>query len=159
MDQALNLPVDLVDFLRLGLKLDHAAESEAGAIELLPMESLCLQLFPTDVDNGPIDNSTDPHCREMGCYMVPAVSLVATCENYDPLGLILWFPNERCFGTWDSSHTLLESFSTDVTWTDIAREPVRYLNAFWGEARVGGLAPFRPWPRYEYDPKQPHQPR
>lgn len=156
----MEIPADLRSFLNAKKQLEYDVdECEMGAIELLPLESLQLHRFPTDVDNGPLDNSSDPHYRQMGCYLVPAVSLIAECEGYDPFGLLLWFPVEKCYGTWDSSHTLLEAFSPDVTWSDIAKEPAKYLNAFWDEPGIGGLQPLIPWPHHEYDPDQPHQPR
>jgi hypothetical protein len=156
----LELPDDLREFLDCGRQLSYAFnECEAGRITLLSLELLKLELFPTDVDNGPLDNSADPHHGQLGCYLVPAVSLVAECDGYDPGGLLLWIPSEASFGTWDSSHTLIEAFDPSVSWAEIASDPLPHINSFWGEERVGGLAPLVPWPRYEYDPGQPHWPR
>lgn len=159
-NRRMNLPHDLIEFLQNNTLLQYdPSECEAGKIKLLSLNKLKIELFPTDADNGPIDNTSDPHCGEMGTYMVPAVSLVAKCEDYEPMGLLLWFPEEECYGTWDSSHTLLEVFSSEVTWSDIVANPLSYINSFWDEERVGGLAPLIPWPKYDYDPVQSHWPR
>jgi hypothetical protein len=154
------IPSDLEYFLKRGLQLEFPAEEcETGKVVLLPLEQLRIELFPTDVDNGPLDNTSDPHHRELGCYLIPAVSLIGECENFDPSGLLLWLPEEGAYGTWDSSHTLVEAFSTSVNWSDIANDPARYLNAPWDDERLGGLAPLVPWPKYEYDRSQPTAPR
>jgi hypothetical protein len=155
----MNLPQDLTDYLKQRRQLEYdAAECEAGSITLLPLARLQIKLFPTDVDNGPIDNNDDPHCGEMGCYLIPAVSLAEECENFDAEGLLLWLPEESCFGTWDADHTLVEVFSPSVKWSDIADDPLSYVNSFWSDDRAGGLAPLVPWPKYEYDPDQPTAP-
>ena len=155
----MELPPDLEAFLNEGRQLEYDVDAcEAGQIVLLPRKDLKVRLFPTDVDNGPIDNSNDPHFRELGCYLVPAVSLLAECDGFDPDGLLLWLPEERCYGTWDSSHTLLEAFSHDVSWSDIANDPISFINSFWDDERVGELAPLIPWPKYQYDSTQPHWP-
>jgi hypothetical protein len=157
----MNLPDDLRQFLETKQELQYSwGECEVGQIKLLELHELEIQLFPTDVDNGPFDHSADPHHREMGCYLVPAVSLVAECENYEPQGILLWIPGDRCFGTWDDSHTLIEAFDPSVTWTQIVAAPLSYIEAFWGggQGRIGGLAPLVPWPRYEYSSEQIHWP-
>jgi hypothetical protein len=156
----MDLPVDLRDFLARRQQLEYDFDKcEAGRITLLDLDRLKLELFPMDVDNNLLDNSADPHRDELGCYLVRAVSLVAECDEYDPHGLLLWIPSETRLGSWDSSHTLIEAFDPSVTWAHIASEPLLYLNSFWGEERVGGLAPLAPWTRYEYDSNQPHWPR
>jgi hypothetical protein len=156
----MELPPDLVAFLKARRQLDYEVSTcEAGRVLLLPQDQLRVRLYPTDVDNGPIDNTNDPHFRELGCYLVPGVSLVAQCDGFDPDGLLLWLPEEECYGTWDSTHTLIEAFSRGVSWTDIANDPVLYINSLWNDERVGGLTPLIPWPRYQYDQTQPHWPR
>lgn len=155
----MNLPDDLIEFLNSRQRLKYDPEEcEVGKITLLPVPKLKLKLFPTDTDNGIPDRQDDPHKGELGCYLVPGVSLVAKCEDYDPLGLLLWLPEEGCYGTWDSSHALVQAFPPAVTWTDIAADPVRYLNALWEDEEAGGPAPLIPWPKYGYDPKQRFEP-
>jgi hypothetical protein len=153
----MKLPVDLADFLKSGLQLEYEADAcEVGGIRLLGFDQLRLKRFPTDIDNSQLGNVGDPHQGEYGCYLVPAVNLVAHCDEFDPDGLLLWLPNENCYGTWDSSHTLIEAFSPKISWSDIASNPIPYLNSFRHDEDVGfgGLRPLIPWPQYEYDPVQ-----
>jgi hypothetical protein len=160
LETDMEIPPDLLAFLMAGRQLQYeAADCEAGRVVLLSQDQLKVRLYPTDVDNGPIKNSSDPHYRELGCYLVPGVSLVAASDGFDPDGLLLWLPEENCYGTWDSSHTLLEAFDREVTWSHIANDPIRFINSFWSDERVGGLAPLVPWPKYQYDQTQPHWPR
>ncbi len=67
----MELRPDLEAFLNDGRQLEYDADAcEAGRIVLLPRNELKVRLYPTDVDNGPIDNSNDPHFRDLGCYLV-----------------------------------------------------------------------------------------
>ena len=156
----MNLPDDYIAFVRSGKQLEYDEEEcEIRGVRLLPLEQLRVQLYPTDVENGPVDNSTDPHKGELGCYLVPGISLLAACEDYDPDGLLLWLPEEGCFGTWDSTHTFIVAFSSSVTWTNISSNPARHFNAFWGDDEIGGIAPLIPWRKYGYDPSRPMRPK
>ncbi len=69
------LPEDLVVFLRAGRRLENDPNScEAGLVTLLPAGALKVDVFPTDCQSPPIEED-DPHYREMGSYLVPAVNL------------------------------------------------------------------------------------
>jgi hypothetical protein len=159
MSRDLNLPEDLSEFLKSGRQLEYDPdECDVGPITLLRLDQLKIELFPTDTDNGLRERKDDPHKGELGCYLVPAVSLVATCEEYEPVGLLIWLPQEGCYGTWDDSHTLVQVFPPTVTWTDIAANPEAMLNSIWEGVEAGGPVPLIPWPRYAYDPQQRYEP-
>jgi hypothetical protein len=67
-----------------------------------------------------------------GIYQVPGVDLVASCTgDYDPEGLLVWFPEERSFGVADTDHELILLFGPEVSWPRITRSPARYINAQW----------------------------
>ncbi len=68
------LPEDLVAFLRTGRLEYDPARCEEGLVTLLPAGALKVDVFPTDCQSPPIEED-DPHYREMGSYLVPAVNL------------------------------------------------------------------------------------
>jgi hypothetical protein len=157
----LKLPADLVAFLKSGKQLEYdPATCEAGAVTLLPLERLKVELFPTDSQSTAIEQA-DPPGGELGCYLVPAVSLLGDCTGgYDAVGLLLWYPEEGRYGTWDNSHTYLAVFPQETTWEQIVRKPAQHINSQW----VGAFedsAPAEalvPWPKYPYSPKQIYEP-
>jgi hypothetical protein len=157
----LKLPDDLAAFLKAGKQLEYdPASCEAGLVTLLLPERLKVELFPTDCQSTDIEHK-DPHEGELGCYLVPAVSLLANCTGgYDAVGLLLWFPEEGRYGTWDSSHTYLAVLPRETTWGQTAQKPAQHINSQW----VGAFedsAPAEalvPWPKYPYSPKQIYEP-
>lgn len=157
-----NIPPELAAFVRDGRALEYDPTAcEAGRVTLLPLDKLVVQLFPTDVQSSAIEHD-DPHRGELnlGCYMVPAVDLVQTAENYEPTGLLLWLPTERQFGTWDSSHPWIAVFDPEVTWRDIAAAPARFINAQWEGAfdDAAPTTPLVPWHRHTYRAEQFFEP-
>jgi hypothetical protein len=153
---SLKLPEDLVAFLRAGRQLDYdPADCEAGAVTLLPLDQLQVELFPVDCQSTPIAED-DPHSAERGCYLVPGVSLLASCEGYEPAGLLLWLPEEGRYGTCDESHGPLRAFPREVTWTAIVADPAEYINAQWGEWPPDEV--LVSWPKYRYSKKQWYEP-
>ena len=101
----------------------------------------------------------DPH-RGRGFYVVPAVNLVASCEHYDALGILLWIPREKMFGNWDCDHHVIQVLVTRrvrgdtssieaATWGDIEADPLRFINAQWGfDATTSKI--LIPWPKYPW---------
>jgi hypothetical protein len=108
---SLQLPADLITFLDRERQLKYDPSTcEAGAVTLLPRSALKLQAFGE----------------------VSGVDLIATCTgDYEPEGLLVWLPGERRFGVWDTSHDLLLAFSPNVSWSQIAYSPARFINAQW----------------------------
>jgi hypothetical protein len=157
-----NLPADLVAFLEAGRQLEYDPTTcEAGSLTLLPLDKLKVELFPMDCQSTPIEEE-DPHYRELGCYLVPAVNLVAECDGgYDPVGFLLWFPEEGRYGTWDSSHTYLAGFPKEVTWEQIVAAPAQHINSQWIGAFPDSAPaePLVPWPRYRYSTEQLFEPQ
>jgi hypothetical protein len=149
----LQLPADLVAFLDAGRQLEYdPAACEAGAVTLLPRSELRLRTFGAHC-GGTSHEAGDPHPGP-GVYLVSGVDLVASCTgDYEPEGLLVWFPGERSFGVWDSSHDYVLVFGPAVSWAQIARSPARFINAQWAfEDLDRAPAEFLvPWPRY------PHQ--
>jgi hypothetical protein len=151
---SLDLPRDLVAFLAAGKQLEYDPSTcEAGAITLLSVEQLKLELFPmyfdTDMEGIP---DGDPHKGENGYYLVEGVNLVSECLDYDPCGLLMWLPLEKCYATWDMEHWYIGVFGPDQTWSQIVKTPAQYINAQW----IGAFedsAPataLKPWPSHRY---------
>jgi hypothetical protein len=146
----LRLPGDLVAFLEAGKQLTYDASAcEAGLVVLMSRDGLRLRTFAMHCASTPLADD-DPHRGESGCYRVPGVDLVADCSgDYTPEGLLIWLPEELRFGTWDCDHDLISVFGPEVTWTQIANTPARFLNAQW-EFDDLDRAPAEflvPWPR------------
>ena len=122
------IPADLSEFFRSGRALDYeAARAEPGAVTLHhdpPTVNLAVD------SDGAGWRGIDPHAGEKGYYAVAAVDLVEECDGFDPLGVLVWVPAERCFGTWDPDHWDLTVFP-GATWADIVADPIPYINAQW----------------------------
>ena len=145
----LKLPDELLTFLSAGdLKLD-SANSEAGVVTLHPISDLQLGIVNVDSDESPLSKD-DPNAGKSGSYEVPAVSLTADCDGYAPEGILVWLPNEKVFGSWDCDHYDLYVFS-GATWTDIAGNPVDYIDTQWDSDRKVGKY-FKPDPKYSFSP-------
>jgi hypothetical protein len=152
----LNLPVDLVEFLTSKTKLKYKREDcECGQVELLPIEQLKSELFAVQTEYDDDPHASEEFTAEDGCYLVRGVSLLAKCEFYEPLGVMIWLPEERQFGFFDEEHMRLETFSKDVTWSEISENFPRFANAGWGlgDPRLDDAEPtvaMKPWDDYPY---------
>jgi hypothetical protein len=77
-----HLPADLVAFLQGAKQPEYdPALCEAGAVTFLPLDELKVEFFPMTPDSP-----DDPHAGEYSSYLVAGVSLVASCDGYDPVG-------------------------------------------------------------------------
>jgi hypothetical protein len=143
------LPSDAVDFLQKGNQFTYDPEEcEPGEVKLNNLNQLVLGEIWIDPHL-----ESDPHSGEKGYYSVPAVSLTGECEDYDPEFILLWLPEEKLFGSWDSDHWILIVF-IDTTWKEICEQPALYLNAQWdNETPVGSF--FEPWHKYEIKKGRP----
>ena len=151
---SLNLPAYLVEFLAAGKQLVYDPEEcEAGAIRLLPLDRLKLELFPMFIDSDMKElYDSNPHKGDNGYYLVAGVNLVAECDDYDPCGLLMWLPVERRFATWDGDHWYIGVFGAEQTWTEIVKSPARHINAQWVGAFSNSVpaTPLQPWPLHRY---------
>src|SRR5262245_39752566 len=150
------LPADLVALLQEGKKPKYdPALCEAGAVTFLPLDQLKVEFFPMD-PRGPDDpqGSDDPHAGEHGSYLVKGVSLLASCDCYDPVGLLLWLPLDGCYGTWDGEHGSLRVFRKEVDWSAIAHDPPHYINSQWGIEGSAPVADLAPWGRHPFNAEQ-----
>jgi hypothetical protein len=145
----LNLPKDLQAFLQEGRQLEYdAAHSEPGRVVLKSLAELEIGAIWINSDESPLMND-DPNAGEDGYYEVPAVSLTAACEGYDPDFILLWLPHERLLGTWDCDQWDLRVFP-GTTWWNIVQDPTPYLNAQWSDYQCRVSQYFKPYPTYEF---------
>ena len=61
--------------------------------------------------------------------------LIQHCNDYDPNGILVWFPAWDVYGTWDADHHVVLAYP-DVTWTQIAADPTWYVNGQWYPEKV-----------------------
>jgi hypothetical protein len=153
MDE-LNLSGGIVLFLTTGQKLqyDHS-KCEPGKVVLKSFTELKLGKVLINSSESPLYEE-DPHADEKGYYEVPAVSLTKECASYDPEYILLWLPNEELFGSWDSDHWDLYVFP-ETGWSDIADDPIPYINAQWMDYNREVSEYFQPFPDYEFKPGMP----
>jgi hypothetical protein len=143
----LSLPPDLTEFLQSGNQLQYdPSQCEAGPVGLHSLPELSLANLLVNTYGTPLEGA-DPHEGNSG-YLVPAVSLTNSCEDYDPDFLLLWLPTEDLYGNFDTEHGNLLVFP-DTTWGDIVKDPVCYLNSQW-EPQSGVAVTFQPWPKYKF---------
>src|SRR5262249_27996518 len=98
--------------------------------------------------------SAHPHVDEYGHYAVPAVNLVRgrpKCADSFPAWLFLWLPNERRYGSYDLDPGDLVVYPPEVSWSQIAADPVPFVRASDGQ-HDGPVAIeyFQPWLRYPF---------
>ena len=147
-----NLPQDLIAFL----STTSPATLNAGHYEtvtLVPVEELRIETLAVTPNLAPFA-CDHPHVDDYGHYAVPAVNLVrGKPKRMDsfPAWLFLWLPNERRYGSYDLDHGDLMVYGPDVSWSQIAADPVPFIRASDGE-HDGPVAIefFQPWPRYPF---------
>jgi hypothetical protein len=144
-----NLPQDLIDFLKSGKQLEYDIEAcEAGRVKLKHLEQLFIEDFQVDSENSPLADF-DPNAGEKGYYAVSGVSLLAEAEDYDPSGILLWLPQSRVFATWDCDHWNLLGFP-GVNWRQIVNNPLPYLNAQWRKSKEIKVMYLAAWENYPF---------
>jgi hypothetical protein len=164
-EPAVNIPADLRRFLKAGKQLKYAAEKcECEQVTLLPLDQLRVQEFP--IVTSELQNIYgDPHNLE-GYYLVPGINLIASSDNYDPEGILIWLTEESLFGSWDCDHCTIDVFvdsaamlsnprSAGIGWSKIAANPLYYLNAAWGYPDALRAKKLIPWPKYAWKKGRP----
>ena len=58
------------------------------------------------------------------------LDLVKKCNNYQPEGILAWFPELQMYGSWDCDHHTIMVYPGS-TWTDISRDPGPFFNGQW----------------------------
>lgn len=125
----MNLPNDYDN----KLKNFSVSDSECGQISLINKEELEVgEIYIEGPESG------------KSYYKIPAVNLVKNCEDYEPDFILLYLPNEKLYGTWDSDHWILYTFD-NTNWEAIKNNPLKYINHQWNDS--DGI--FNPAGKYE----------
>ena len=139
-----------MEFLRADLGSVHFGGEEAGEVTFKALDSLVVTQFGVHCGSLPFA-SEDPHAGKLGTYAVPGVDLVATCAgDYDPEGLLVWFPGESRYGFHDPDHDQAFLFPEETRWSSLLESLGGYLEAQWAPLDSGPTRPeaLRPWPQY-----------
>ncbi|MFA6097140.1 MAG: hypothetical protein WC788_05935 [Candidatus Paceibacterota bacterium] len=148
----LGIPKDLEDFLRQGKELEYDRYTcEAGEVRLRKLQELKAENIKISTKHVPrISEQDDPNKNKNGSYIIPAVSLVAECENYDPDFVLLWLPREQKYGALSGACVNELLVFPTATWSDIAGNPVKYINAQW-KGDYSAAEDFNPWQKYPFE--------
>lgn len=154
----LQLPADLQSFLKHSSELVYDVDSsDVGPTSLFALRDLRLQRFPVETSSQPFWNE-DPNNPGVNSYLVLAVDLVASCEEYNPAGLLLWLPIEKRYACWDESHCTMEMFMPETVWSMIEENPLWYLEASCGGDDVV-TETLIPWNDHPYGNAQVYTPQ
>ncbi|HWG45469.1 MAG TPA: hypothetical protein VN688_22085 [Gemmataceae bacterium] len=145
------IPKDLAVFLRGGPRTLNAGHYET--VTLVPVEELNVVTLAVTPNMAPFVGD-HPHANEYGHYAVPAVNLVRggpkRADSF-PAWLFLWLPTEGRYGSYDLDHGDLMVFGPDVTWSQIAADPLPFVLASdgGGDGEVA-IEFLEPWHRYPF---------
>lgn len=122
----LPIPDDLRAYLKAKQQLGcDWKQAQTGEIRLFSLDRLRIgRMYAAP------RGMSDPNRRRRGVYRIPAISLTARCKEYAPEHLLSYLPFENLYATFDCDHAVVTVF-TGATWTDIAANPLPYLNANW----------------------------
>lgn len=151
----MDIPEDLREFLAEGKQLKYPAKKcEAGRVRLPRLEDLRERTFRAQTYGTPHEHS-DPHAGESGTYAVRGIDLIASCTgDYEPEGLLVWFPLEGRYGVVDIDHDYVLLFAPQIRWSDIVKNPVPFINAEWSDEEDADWMPtehLAPWHNYPWD--------
>ena len=140
------LPPDLLAFLSGGGQLSYdPSAAEPGRVKLRSTSDLRIGRVYA-APHSPLD----PNRNEPGVYRIPAISIIETCEHYDPHHILTYLPFEHSFAALDGDHAIINVF-TGASWTDIVSAPTQYLNALWQPMPAVSVSRDTPWwERYEF---------
>lgn len=142
------LPDDLLQFLNDGQQLQYDEDmSSIGRIALKRAADLALTTI--SVPNGCQSIIDDPYSDLNGHYQVQVIDLVAESEDYPTEGLLCWIVALQQFGSIDPEHGDVITFG-EASWTDIAAEPLAFLDSIWIDDGVGVRQ--LPWLHFPFVP-------
>jgi hypothetical protein len=152
------LPKDLRDFLatkrNASLKWGHpypveVEEATFFGIDELPIRSFKLHTHEYYLNHG--EPGKDPGLW----YDITGIDLIKDVSDYEPEGMLVWFPQFSEYGAWDADHGTI-TMMPEVSWTEILKEPAKYVNVQWYPKRVKHYL-LRPWRDNRCASLQPHK--
>jgi len=152
VNPGVDIPEDLKDFLTQGKQLDYDRfQCDAGLVKLKNLQSLKVEnveISTKRVKN--ISEQDDPNKNRNGAYIVPAVSLISECRNFDPDFILLWLPGEKMFGSLGGEYVNELLVFPNASWTDIVNDPIPYINSQWRADYNNVAQDFNPWQKYPF---------
>lgn len=151
-DSGVDIPDDLKDFLIQGKQLDYDRfKCDAGLVKLKKLQSLKVENIEISTKRvKSISEQNDSNKNKNGAYIVPAVSLIAECRNFDPDFILLWLPKEKMFGSLGGEYVNELLVFPDTSWSAIANDPTTYINAQWRAGYNNVALDFNPWMKYPF---------
>ena len=140
------IPDDLHEFLSLEANLllqwVEPYPVEVEGVVLFGIKELSVQNFKLSTSEY-FSNYDEPGEDPESIYDITGIDLIKEIENYSPDGVLIWFPQFAEYGSWDCDHGLITIFP-DISWTEIVKDPGKYVNAQWYPERVNHYL-LRPW--------------
>ncbi len=129
----MELCIELENFLtnKQTLKYDESL-CECGKVSLKDIDELSIEIIEVELEEEYYPSTEQVETGPFGHYEIEAVNLVKSCEGYSPDFILLWLPKEKKYGTYDTDHSNLFIFD-NVSWKDISRNPVSYINSQWND--------------------------
>ncbi|QDV43454.1 hypothetical protein Enr13x_33110 [Stieleria neptunia] len=129
------IPDDLRHFLESKRQLAYDTQSSiVGEITLKAFGDLSrsiIRVYP-----GCQSIPDDPYESLDGTYQVDVFDLIASSDKYSPEGMFCWIPSLELFASIDSEHGDVLAFPK-VSWSMVARNPLKYLEAQWDATGYG----------------------
>ena len=72
----------------------------------------------------------DPNINKDGSYYIQAVDLIGEVNDYESVGILVWIPEIKQFGTCDCDHGILYVFK-DISWSFVIENLFTYVNTQW----------------------------
>ena len=114
---------------------------EIKEVELFTFDELEVKVFDVQTThyylNGEYSEDDDQK------YEYRGLNLVKNCNSYSPEGILVWFIDLFSYGSWDCDHHTIMLF-TEISWTEILKEPDIYFNAQWYPKNVDHKY-IKPW--------------
>ena len=142
------IPEDLHRFLAANegrqFAFDRKVHShmEVDSFDFYAPKELTISILTVDTDEYHL-NYEEPGDDPKLQFDIEGISLIRTCNSYDPEGILAYFPALKEYGTWDCDHYIINMFS-QITWSEIESRLADYINAQWYPSLVNQYL-LRPW--------------
>jgi hypothetical protein len=148
-----NLPEDLTNYLKhkTGLSIKMTGpDAEVTEITLYPIDEIQKKRFDISRYEILLNYSGNVNPKDLEKYgddrsEYEGYDLIKSCNDYDPEGVLVYFPDWKQYGSWDSDHHLITVYP-GRNWGDILRDPKKYINGQWYPDNVTHKL-INPWER------------
>jgi hypothetical protein len=117
-------------------------EMEVHSVEFFSPDSLLLTSFEIDTYDYHLNHGEpgeDPELR----YEFEGIDLIQGCNDYEPDGILVYFPLLKEFGSWDCDHRIINLYP-GAAWDDIEKSLHSFVNAQW-YPHLAEQTLLRPW--------------